>query len=290
MFDLATPAILEEGSFNNRPREGIVRRNQNAERDRISALDDAHARVAPYAHHLRVIFFESNAIERFEQLCRIACIEPRPVIPTGGIECSKLGFFSKEKLYWMRNWLMRLEWKTAFQIELLMRNALLTTTDLLGGLRGPIDEACAKYGSDASIILSKFAEELLTRRGLNDMPVPVFRRVVKEFDSAKALLERMKLPRGHFYCHHITFTPTRTILEGPNPTQSNRVIRKYQEFDPAFAENFIRVDFRDEDRYDPLSRPPSQCIETMPGFLIGGTVRSTVNACFCFLCPELPDN
>lgn len=82
------------------------------------------------------------------------------------------------------------------------------------------------------------------------MPAPMFKRVVEEFDHEKELLHRINLPRGHFYCHHITFTPTRTILEGPNPTQSNRVIRTYQEIDPAFTENFIRVDFRDEDRYD----------------------------------------
>jgi RNA-dependent RNA polymerase len=37
------------------------------------------------------------------------------------------------------------------------------------------------------------------------------------------------------------------LLEGPYPTQSNRVIRKYQKNDPTLVERFIRVEFRDED-------------------------------------------
>jgi RNA-dependent RNA polymerase len=38
------------------------------------------------------------------------------------------------------------------------------------------------------------------------------------------------------------------LLEGPYTTQSNRVIRHYQDHDPTLAECFIRVEFRDEDR------------------------------------------
>lgn len=51
-------------------------------------------------------------------------------------------------------------------------------------------------------------------------------------------------PAGRFYCHRVTVTPTRLILEGPNILQSNRVIREYE----GYEGNFIRVDFRDEDR------------------------------------------
>ena len=231
--------------------------------------------MTSYAHHLRVILFESDAVQRFERLCKIAGIEPRPVIPKSGIECSKLGFCSFERLYWMKNWLQRLDWKNSFQIELLLRNALLTTKDLLEDLRNPIDAICARYGPDAYIILSKFALELQTRRGPADMPIPMFRRVIEEFDHDKELLQRMKLPKGHFYCHHITFTPTRTILEGPNPTQSNRVIRQYQEIDPSFTENFIRVDFRDEDRYDISSASDTfffSLLSRIIGFRIDGIV------------------
>ncbi|KAG5220312.1 RdRP-domain-containing protein [Salix suchowensis] len=52
-----------------------------------------------------------------------------------------------------------------------------------------------------------------------------------------------RLPPGEFNCCHVTFTPTRLLLEGPYPIQSNRVIRQYS----GHEEHFIRVDFRDED-------------------------------------------
>jgi RNA-dependent RNA polymerase len=49
---------------------------------------------------------------------------------------------------------------------------------------------------------------------------------------------------GTFLCHHVTFTPTRMVLEGPYITQSNRVIRQF----PGFEHFFVRVDFKDENR------------------------------------------
>jgi RNA-dependent RNA polymerase len=47
-----------------------------------------------------------------------------------------------------------------------------------------------------------------------------------------------------FRCRHVTFTPTRMLMEGPYATQSNRIIRQYY----GYEDFFIRVDFRDEDK------------------------------------------
>ncbi|PVG04809.1 RdRP-domain-containing protein [Serendipita vermifera] len=47
-----------------------------------------------------------------------------------------------------------------------------------------------------------------------------------------------------FHCHRVVVTPTSFILHGPLPDETNRVIRKY----PDNTSNFIRVEFREEDR------------------------------------------
>jgi RNA-dependent RNA polymerase len=47
--------------------------------------------------------------------------------------------------------------------------------------------------------------------------------------------------------HHVIITPSR-ILEGPYMTQSNRAIRHYQSHDRSLAEEFVCLEFRDEDR------------------------------------------
>ncbi|KAG6332429.1 hypothetical protein ID866_6657 [Astraeus odoratus] len=55
---------------------------------------------------------------------------------------------------------------------------------------------------------------------------------------------QLTTPPGYFFCHRVTFTPTRLLLEGPNITQSNRVIRDFK----GYEDFFLRVSFRDEDR------------------------------------------
>jgi hypothetical protein len=77
-------------------------------------------------------------------------------------------------------------------------------------------------------------------RRLHESPLLCFDRIRERTLNAQAT----ELDPGLFLCHHVTFTPTRMILEGPYATQSNRVIRKYE----GYIENFLRVDFRDEDR------------------------------------------
>jgi hypothetical protein len=60
-------------------------------------------------------------------------------------------------------------------------------------------------------------------------------------------IKSLKVPRGRFLCHSIVITPTRILLEGPYATQSNSVIRHYQNHDPTLAERFVRVEFCEED-------------------------------------------
>lgn len=240
---MMTPPILEENSFNNRPRDGVQRKSRK-ERDRVTAIDAAHARIAPYAHHVRIVLLESDDFLLFERLCRDAQCEPRPMrLPERMVEAEKRGFFSESQLSKIEKWIIKMDWKHAFQIEALLRNGLLNTEDLLIGLRPSIDKLIKNEGERAADILRHFHDTLKERKP-GESPRKCFERVCVELSH----IRNIELSNGSFSCHRITFTPTRMLLEGPYVTQSNRVIRRFQERNPKLIENFIRVDFRDEDR------------------------------------------
>jgi RNA-dependent RNA polymerase len=236
-----TPPNFEQESYNNRAPEGIERKGRYKTRDRICALDDAHARVAPYAHHLRVLIADSEDLMAFEKICILAKCEPRPIrVPH--VDAQRMQFFSPIKLNDVQRWIKTMDWKIAFQIEAYLRCGLLNTHDLLSTLQEPIEQVICDYGAEASEFLRRFSGALKMHRG--ETPIDCLARVRSENGTIRPL----QLTQGHISCHHIVITPSRILLEGPYATQSNRVIRRYQNRDPTLAERFVRVEFRDEDR------------------------------------------
>ena len=229
IFDLFAPPVFEQTTFNNR-----------ALRDRISALDDAHAAIAPYAHHLRIVLADHDDLRRFEQVCQVAECEPRPVRIAQVNPLAK-NFFSRRELDRVQRWIDTMDWKIAFQIEAYLRCGLLNTHDLRT-LQIPIENVIHDYSTDASALLRLFAVELKTRQP-DEHPNDCLARVRTKHPTLKPLL----LAPGFVSCHYVIITPSRILLEGPYATQSNRVVRRYQERDPALVERFIRVEFREED-------------------------------------------
>ncbi|KAI9452162.1 RdRP-domain-containing protein [Russula earlei] len=237
VFDLFTPPIFEQESYNNRVPAGINRKQQHKTRDRISAIDDDHTNVAHYAHHIRVLLARPDDLLEFEKICyRVKC-EPRP-IRIRNVDAQKMKFFSYRKLYQVQLWIKTMEWKNAFQIEAYLRCGLLNTHDLLVTLQKPIEDAIHYYGEAASEFLRLFFIALKDR-DVDEEPSACLARMREKHTSIK----QKQLTTGLVACHHVVITPSRMLLEGPYPTQSNRVIRRY----PNHAEHFIRVEFRDED-------------------------------------------
>ena len=242
IFDLHTAPNFEQESYNGRAPEGVEREGGLRTRDRISAIDATHARIAPYAHHLRISLADPKDLLEFERICHIAQCEPRP-IRTTSVDARAMGFFSHHNLAQVQRWIKTMEWKNAFQIEAYLRSGLLTTHDLLVTLQGPIDQAIHYYGTEAPEFLRLFMVTLKSRKVEEEL-VDCFARARANHVNIKPL----RLARGHISCHHVIITPSRILLEGPYTTQSNRVIRRYQSHDPSLVERFIRVEFRDEDR------------------------------------------
>jgi RNA-dependent RNA polymerase len=241
-FDLHTPPNFERENYNSWAPESSDSERKGKTRDRISAIDAAHARIAPYAHHLRILLADPDDLPKFERICHIAQCEPRPIRVTH-VDAHAMGFFSHREIVQVQRWIKTMDWKNAFQIEACMRSGLLTTHDLLVTLQEPIEQAIHHYGAEAPEFLRLFMVALKMRKADEEL-VDLFVRTRSNYANIKPL----RLVPGHISCHHVIVTPSRILLEGPYATQSNRVIRHYQSHDPSLAERFIRVKFRDEDQ------------------------------------------
>lgn len=115
-FDLVTPPVLEEEDFHRRL-TGNESQDSRQFRRRVGFLHPGHERVAPYAHHLRVILYQSKDLDNFMKLCEIAGLR-QPVRVQ--IDAFKHDFCSPNRLYMIREWLKALEWRVAFQVEAIL--------------------------------------------------------------------------------------------------------------------------------------------------------------------------
>ena len=211
--------------------------------DRLSALDDAHARVAPYAYHMRILLSGSDDLSKFKHLCDIAQGNVR-LVRVSHMDASPQGLFSNRYIRDVYCWVKTMEWKDAFQIEAYLRCGLLNTHDLLFTLQEDIESVVRDYGDNASELLRLFSIAL-RMRNVGETPSTCLTRVRTEHPVQA--IKPLKTPHGRFLCHHVIITPTRILLEGPYATQSNRVIRHYQNHDPTLVNHFVRVEFREED-------------------------------------------
>jgi RNA-dependent RNA polymerase len=202
-------------------------------------LHPGHEQVAPYAHNIRIILYNpEDPVEKFKSFCNIAGL--RPPITGVRIEAIRKGFFTSRQLAGVQRWLRSLNsnWPVAFQIEALLRNGIANTMEL-EDLRPRIDELIRRHQPLAARIMRFFVIKAACRP-----PAQTLQKCFELVLQEKLGNVRPEAPAGRFYCHHVTVTPTRLILEGPTILQSNRVIRDYE----GYEDNFIRVDFRDEDR------------------------------------------
>ncbi|KAG7448123.1 RdRP-domain-containing protein [Guyanagaster necrorhizus] len=245
-FDTLTPPIFEAIEL-HRTLTGDNRLDSSKYKHRIGSLHPGHASVAQYAQHLRLLLYNDpncDVIEKFKNLCVVAGIATSLIISftaPWNMEASKQGFFEQKRLWKLRKDISDFSWPIAFQLELLLHNCLLLTPDI-EDLIPLVKRACSQHPSQNDDYVGSLLRsygEALDNRDARESPQDCFRRVSREFMYLKQTLSS-----GHFMCCHVTFAPTRMILEGPYATQSNRIIRKYAGYD----DHFIRVDFRDEDR------------------------------------------
>jgi RNA-dependent RNA polymerase len=256
-FGLHAPPLFLKEHHNRDPttneyhnRDPTMKNRRDRYRERISSLSPAHARVAPYAHQLIFYLHEYEACFKIRSLCRWAGLaSPKEM----NVEIQSRNLFAQSQLDRLSKLLSKTDWKVGFQFESLLRNNLLHVSDVvyihtnrLAPLykRFESDEECIDPHHSVAEIL-KYLVEQLQNRPQNESVNQCIDRVMMApkkayFDPVAAKMAT----GGTFLCHHVTFTPTRMVLEGPYITQSNRVIRRF----PGFEHYFVRVEFRDESR------------------------------------------
>jgi len=240
-FETLTPPLLEEFEF-HRSLTGDNAKDYRKYKHRVGFLDEGHSMVSSYAPHLRVeLVHDPGLIDRFLTMCRESGIAQSVIMRFPShlpLLAIKKGFFSGKRLHKLRKG-MAFPWSITFQLEALLLNGLLNTGDLeqLIPLISSLSEEHSKFGPRYVADFLRYYHEALKIRKATDSPIACFYEKLRNFKYSEPQ------PSLDIRCCHVTFTPTRILLEGPYATQSNRVIRQYQ----GYEDHFIRVDFRDED-------------------------------------------
>ncbi|KAI6111898.1 RNA dependent RNA polymerase-domain-containing protein [Pisolithus croceorrhizus] len=239
-FDLEAPPVFQK----DKVRYPLDGRHNKKCGQRVGELCTEHGAVAPYAYHLRVVLcddddhYGSDVLDRFYDLCPVADI--RPLIQYVTMDVWKEDLFSSANLNLVDEWVRTLgdHWRVAFQVEALLRNGIAHTRDVLK-LKPRIDKLISCHESIATEVMRYFVQAAPHR--------PTVQSLQKCFEATLQRQFRRRpftVPNGRFFCHRVTLTPTRLLLEGPHISQTNRVIREFQ----GYEDYFLRVSFRDEDR------------------------------------------
>ncbi|CAE6450557.1 unnamed protein product [Rhizoctonia solani] len=237
LADIARP-LKKDGRFDAR-----------RSRDRLSALDECHERVAPYASRWIKLTFhpDSRPPAPNAEMCAMAKLPPPDIDPP--LTFNKLDLYSPRNVALVQNWFQgsSLHWDVAFQVEALFRNGVLVPTELIA-IKPAVEALASESNERAADVLKSFRDDLQaagSRNTFNDFEdknvVDVFNARIHK--SAQSIpWERIGMSKSSFMCYQVKITPTAVHLNGPLEEQSNRVIRRY----PGYETHFIRVSFTDE--------------------------------------------
>ncbi|KAG1819741.1 RdRP-domain-containing protein [Suillus subaureus] len=149
--------------------------------------------------------------------------------------------------------LSQIPYKLGFEVEKTVAGSLLSAMDILS-LKEVILSLQAEHGDDAPEIFRSFASELAGRSASRTKRRKGRARgnpAKREHQKPRPLLA-LPPQSGVYLSYHLILTPTRYILEGPVPDQSNSVLRRY-----GHPECFLRVCFQDEN--GPKLRREADC-------------------------------
>lgn len=233
-FDLLYPPTFQET-------------DNNSGSWRLTSLEPSHQVISPYAYQLRLLLWSggrNDVMKDFVEMCRTAGLTSNITLVQlyrdVQVQAFRSKLFSRELMHRYENTLRRVKfpWPVTFQLASLLYNGVLHTNEILD-LLPSVQEVYEAHLSDTGDLLKQFHDALL-QKAERQSPKACFQEILQKFKPRKARGFNASL----ISAAHVTITPTRMLLEGPLPTQSNNAIRKYKGCD----DNFIRVDFRDEDR------------------------------------------
>ena len=218
--------------------------SEKRHRHRLLALypeDVNFIRVLPYTTLcIRLLCHGAIDLQVFRELCRTARLSaPKPFAH----HAEHLELFSKTRLEQYLQWIRKLNWHVAFQLDALLRGRLADTKEILS-IQDIINNMVARKGPD---FCASFLQFVVTNAAfaIEGQEEGAFKASIQDF--AKGFTwsspSRPRDPRdGVFECVHVSIAPTSMKLDGPFPERSNRVMRTYADNYDAF----IRVSFVEE--------------------------------------------
>lgn len=215
----------------------------NSLRKRWSALEDGHVAVAPYTSlALRLVCIGPDAVEDLKWIAGLAHVKHDNNLPP----VARCALFSAALHDQFDDFVTRLDWDVAFQVDALVRNLRMDLTEILN-LRQHI---CRMANERGVTYTTAFLQQLGVEakdgvwhqlRADEDPLQKMWLNCTKALESYRAAEDTAETT-DTFMWLHVAVTPTRTYLDGPLPDKSNRVMRQYSEH----ASNFLRVRFVDE--------------------------------------------
>ena len=212
-------------------------------RTRISSLDSDHERVVAYTSlAVRFICNSKSCLQTFRELCSIVNFR---ALSDGTYHKEDRQLFSVELEQQLGQWLEQLDFEVAFQVEKIVRDALVDFQEILA-IKGAVEDLVRSRGVGRAVGVLRSFQFALREYAWEDRPnhIPTLflttsREHVPEIKSlADTALE------GAFWCHRVSVTPTTMKFSGPFLEQSNRVFRRYRNDYSCF----IRVTFEEETR------------------------------------------
>jgi len=207
-------------------------------------LVDNPAAIPYTSFALRLVLLAPRGVDKFSTIADLSGL--RNVVRSYHVDVARRNLFSQNSVLNMSMSIRRINsWQVAFQLEALVRN-LFADPKEVGALALEVRELIKSHGKPFTAkVLKDFGPRAkdFSTTGPSSSLKSEFISFVQEFRS-RGDLEPDAPNNINFYSSlHVTVTPTSMCLSGPFIERSNRVIRRYT---PTNQENFLHVEFRDE--------------------------------------------
>lgn len=242
-FDLRVPPSYEVDIIREAPTNGFVPR-----RNRLHLLHEEFRDQAPYVSLcVRLVCYTPADLRNFRRMSGVAGLVKHQAVDYERVE-RKL--FAPNVLQHYNAWVAKLgetHWPIAFQCEAVLRSGMLDPREFLELAKDIVDLGAKQGSAVTSSVLRALISELRLLPLEDDDPSSIrkcFTRAVSQ-TLQESKLAPLAAHDSPLQVQKMIITPTTVKLSGPEPEQSNRVLRRYAENIDAF----LRVTFADNDEY-----------------------------------------
>lgn len=212
---------------------------------RIPALDDEHAKVAPFCYVYKLRCSSRNDIDAFLTRWKRKLIDVVEYYP---IERNWDSPFANHWLINIRRWLRTLPFELAFQAQRLLQAGYIMPSELVS-----LQPAIERISESLSPVKAGRLFQLVAKSASYRGPAQAGQGTVASLAAEIAHLLNISTSghlgalehdagTGYFDIHATSITPAGLFLEGPHRDSGNRIVRQF----PGKESYFMRVRLQDE--------------------------------------------